>query len=228
MSRSEAKFFGKGPILRIPGLGLSVLSFLPHPRPRGNSMKRMTIAMLSCASLILFFQNCSNNNAGFAQGTDSSASTAVPVTGDVLGLFNFTDIAKVHVNGSISVLTYGSASSDTVILLDHDQHSFNATMVDSVTLLPSLTCHSAGSLANYNSLETALQSLSFTSTQNSGGSNFDFLNASLDITLRNGTVKSFSINTNSNHLSIDHVSHIDAMALTNFTRVLITNAGCSF
>jgi hypothetical protein len=193
-------------------------------------MKRITIALLSCASLVLFFQNCSNNSAGFAQGGNSSASTSVPVavTGDVLGLFNFTDITKVHVYGAVSVLAYGSFTSDTMIILDHVQHSFNATLVDSVTMLPTLTCHSSGTVSNYNSLETAVQALSFTTAPNSNIPSFNFLTATLEVTLKNGLVKKFSVDTNSNHLTVDHISHIDATSLKSFVGVLITSAGCAF
>lgn len=191
-------------------------------------MKRITIALLSCACLALFFQNCSANNAGFAQGSNTAASVATPVVGDVLGLFNFTDVTKVHLYGSVSVLTYGSFNSDTSIVLDHVQHSFNATMVDSVTMLPTLSCHSSGTVSNYNSLEAAVQALSFTTAPNTNIPSFNFLAATLEITLKSGTVKTFSIDTNSNHLTIDHISHIDATSLKNFVGVLITGAGCSF
>lgn len=200
-------------------------------------MRRSLLVLLSCTAMVLLFQNCSGPGASFTTGSVDSASTANPdptatptpvVPGDILGLFNFTDVTKVKFIGTADVPLVGAFNSNATLNVDHTQHSYNASFKVAGPLSLSLTCTSAGTLANYNALESALKALNFNTASGSTIPVLDFVTASLQITLRNGTVKSFSVDTASNHLVIDHVGHINAMAFKSFIWPMLIRTDCNF
>lgn len=209
-------------------------------------MKQKLGAFLGVAVLIVFFQNCSNSNVGFDPGTATAASTSTPDTdtsdpatsvtpttsttpagGDVLNSYNFTDITKVSFSGVLNLYWAGNYSTTADLTLDHAQHSFDGNLrASGLYLWSPITCHSQGTVSDYNNLESGLQNISFNITHSAVA--YDFVSATLKIYLKTGVIKSYVIDTSVTSISVDNATHIDAKALKVLMKALLFNAGCSY